>query len=526
MSTHTQPYIQPMTRSSKLTLVLIALSLCAAGLLLFITKDGGLGVTPDSIHYLAASKSLLAGDVMSRFWWQTPFASWPPLYPTLLAVLGVFARAVNIDILEAARLAHTLFVGLIVFLSGCLFRRYLRSGILIVMGTVSVGLAAPLVQVSMYVWNETFYILLSLIFLLYLPVFLEERRIHQFFVLVILAAMGTLERYASIAIIPFGMLAIALFMQNTHWIKRWAVGTAFAISAIPYLLWLMYIRTLSIPTIGPSADPFAEMIQNFTVTPKLVSQLFVPLNLQTDFIVGCITVGILLTILFGFVTYFSDKSDRFGKTLLRTSPILVALYVVMYMAFYYLSHLLIYSLNIDNRHLSVMVPFLMLLIFFGLDRLAVRLAKVRWLYAAFIALLAIWFIYPASAMGEQIVFRQYWCCHGTVLYRDLPMIEWLKAHQSPGRYFSNTPIPLFYTPLTVYSGTWMVVDLNFWIQTAVDSNKDTYFIWFRDTANLFHQGADKFYYDYDPEKELANTTSLELVATFAEGNVYRVRSKN
>jgi hypothetical protein len=523
------PMEQPViaNRRRQFNIALVVLSLSAVLLYLFTTKDGGLGVTPDSLHYLAASKSLLAGDVLTRFWWTVPYTSWPPLYPILLAGLNILARFLNIDILEAVRLAHAIFVGLIIFLSGCLFWRYLRSSLLIIMGIVSIILASPIILVSLNVWNETFYILLSLIFLWYLPTFLEERRIYQFVVLVILAALGTLQRYASVSIIPFGMLSIALFLQNTHWVKRWAIGAAFAVSAIPYVLWLMYIRSLGIPTIGPSADPFAEMLQNFAVTPNLLSQLFLPLDARTPLVIGGLIIGLLIALTYGFVTYFYDKPDGTRGTILKTSPILIALYVLVYMIFYYVSHLLIYSLNIDMRHLSVMVPFIMLLVFFGLDRIAARLTQVRWRYAAFVALISVWFIYPASLAGELLLLRQYACCHGTLLYRHLPMMEWLNEHRLPGRYFSNTPIPLFYTLLPVYSGTLMTSDMNLWMNTALASDdEDTYLIWFRDARNLFFQGADRFYYDYDPENALPGVVDFELIASFDEGSVYRIRSKN
>ncbi len=513
-------FSQPAMR---LNILLLGISILAAGLVLFTTKDGGIGLTPDSVHYIAASKSLLAGHGYSRYWWNIAFASWPPLYPTILAGVGSVANVLNMDILEGIRWTNTFLFGLIVYFSSVLLRRCLRSPIFIVLGTASVALAFPLLTVHVYVWSEPVYILLSLLFVLYLPSFLEQGLPYQFFILVLIAALGTMQRYSGIGIIPFGMVAIVLFLRNSSWFKRLFIGAAFAISTIPYVLWLAYIRTLSTPTIVNSPNPVEAFFDSIALTPPLLAQWFVPLSLRTTWVVAAITLVVIVAIAYGIFAYSRGRLQHPAEVSLRSVPILAALYVCVYMGVYYISHLLIYSFDLDQRHFSVMVPFVMVLIFFGLERIAGQASQKHWRFVAAVMVGAFVLIYPASATGNEILFRQYWCCEGTRRYRDLPIIEWLDQQAPPGLYFSNAPIPLFYTPLPVFSAPFDSASLDTWISTALSSSDDTYLIQFNDAIKLFYQGSDRFYYDFDVESELGATAQVDLIAEFDEGKIYRVR---
>lgn len=511
--------------AARLNFWLLAMSLLAAGILLFTTKDGGIGLTTDSVNYIAASKSLLAGEGYSRYGWNLPFASWPPLYPTILAGVNIMARWLNLDILEAIRWTNALVFAAIMLLSGGLFRRILRSPLFIVLGTASVALAFPLLTAHVYVWSEPVYILLSLLFLLYLPTFLEQHRPYQFVVLVVIAALGTMQRYAAIGIIPFGVVAIVLFLRDITWVKRLLVGAAFGISGIPYVLWLLYIRTLTTPTILDSPDPMGALVDSLALTPVLLAEWFVPVSLHSSLVAGGLVVAIVLVIIYAIVDYV--RAARMNTAVaLRNKPVLIAVYILIYMGFYYFSHLLIYSLDLDQRHFSVMIPFVMLLVFWGIEQIAGQAEPYRWRYIAAVIISTIWLIYPASATGNEVLFRQFWCCEGTRRYRHLPMIEWLNQQGPPGLYFSNAPIPLFYTPFAVFAAPYDADTLEVWTNTALDSGKDVFLIHFEDSLNLFYQGSSIFYYNFDYPTELQAAAHLDLLVEFEESKLYRVRSRS
>ena len=96
-------------------LLLGALGVVAA---LLSTPYGGAGTTPDSISYIAASRSLLAGYGFVRYE-AVPFTIWPPVYPLLLAGVDVIRSALGIvEITEAIRYGQALGFGALIVAAG------------------------------------------------------------------------------------------------------------------------------------------------------------------------------------------------------------------------------------------------------------------------------------------------------------------------------------------------------------------------------------------------------------------------
>jgi hypothetical protein len=107
------------------------MALCATvgvagvGLVLLATGRYGAGLSQDSVDYVAAARNLLAGNGYLTHA-GVPFIHWGPLLPTLLAALGWL----GIDLWQAGWWLNALSFGLIVILSGSLYRRILRSSTL------------------------------------------------------------------------------------------------------------------------------------------------------------------------------------------------------------------------------------------------------------------------------------------------------------------------------------------------------------------------------------------------------------
>ena len=93
---------------------LVAISGAAALLAWWSTASYGVGVSPDSTHYIGAARSLLTGQGL-RFN-GAAYTHWPPLYPALLAQFG----AASVDPLVSARSFAALLYALNTALVGCL----------------------------------------------------------------------------------------------------------------------------------------------------------------------------------------------------------------------------------------------------------------------------------------------------------------------------------------------------------------------------------------------------------------------
>ena len=67
--------------------VRLAAAAAGAGALALFATSRGIGLSPDSISYISAGRSLASGGGL-RVWHGAPLTDWPPLYPALLALLA------------------------------------------------------------------------------------------------------------------------------------------------------------------------------------------------------------------------------------------------------------------------------------------------------------------------------------------------------------------------------------------------------------------------------------------------------
>ncbi len=98
-------------------LVLIVAALLAVAIVLIATSTYGSGISRDSVGYIAAARSIAAGEGVLSYNGK-PLVIQPPLFPAVLAAASAISGA---DAVPAARILNALLFGLIVYLSGRLF---------------------------------------------------------------------------------------------------------------------------------------------------------------------------------------------------------------------------------------------------------------------------------------------------------------------------------------------------------------------------------------------------------------------
>src|SRR5436190_23705664 len=141
---------------------LIALLLISIiGVLLIIqATPQGLGLSDDSIAYIAGARSMVAGHGYREAWLASnqPVTHFPPAFPAVLAFFGFL----GIDPLHAARFVNALLFGLNAGLLGILAWRMVPS---LTAGLVLGGLfilSGDLLQVHAVAMSEPLFIFLSL----------------------------------------------------------------------------------------------------------------------------------------------------------------------------------------------------------------------------------------------------------------------------------------------------------------------------------------------------------------------------
>lgn len=489
-------------------LTLPVFSLIAGGLVLTATQYGGIGTSPDSISFIAASKSLLNGDGYRRFT-GLPFNSWPPLYPTILAGLHWITRPLNIDLVEAIRYFHAFVLGATVFTAGVLARRMIKAWPLVVMAWLFILFSYALITIASLAWTEPIYILLSLIYLFILPRFLAKRRPVYFVLLFGIVTLGALQRYAGIGIIVAAVGSIVLFMKGTPFLKRAAWAAGLSLSVVPYGLWYLSNR-LSETSIRDQTNPIPSLLRNFRLTIDLLGEWFVPEVVRTPAVSLLVTWLIAAAVIWAFVSYFRRQEQTF-----LSNPIaLVAAYVVFYMLAFYVSHLLISTTPVDHRHLSVIYIHIIILVFAAVENLLQRLNRPHWQSIA-VGAAALCLLQPVSSSVFQVNLLSQWCCRGNE-YRQMDVIQWLNTHKVDGQLYSNTPIPLFHTPFMIYAAPRL---LDGWLNQSAD--QPVYLIWFYDVAQ--YDGSPRFYYDLEyTEDDLSAIRRVETVEEFHAATILRL----
>lgn len=142
------------------TLVLPAAAALGAVLSVLLRQDArGVFLGLDSLYYLETARNLAAGQGFTHFDGTLYTLMWPPLYPLLLAALGLglFDPAALAGPLGAAAFGGSVFV------VGRTLGRRLRSRFLAVWGVLSAALAAPLAAQAAWAMTDLLLILFSVL---------------------------------------------------------------------------------------------------------------------------------------------------------------------------------------------------------------------------------------------------------------------------------------------------------------------------------------------------------------------------
>jgi 4-amino-4-deoxy-L-arabinose transferase-like glycosyltransferase len=213
----------------------VLLGLLAAigiGMVLRATPEG-LGLSDDSIGYIAGARSMLAGNGYREAWLASngPVTHFPPAFSSVLAFIGLF----GLDPLRGARFLNALLFGLNIFLSGILGWRMTKS--------LPAGLALAalfllsnqLLRVHAVAMSEPLFIFLTLLAFWMFDLYIERDE-HWLWLLAcgIATGMAYLTRYAALALVATFLVAL-IFVHKT-WRRRLSSAGLFLLGAAPWAI--------------------------------------------------------------------------------------------------------------------------------------------------------------------------------------------------------------------------------------------------------------------------------------------------
>ena len=431
-----------MAKRSKsgIAIIILIVALSAAGALLVLmgTQRFGVGMSPDSLVYLSTAKSLINGKgyVIHD---GSAVTNWPPLYPTLLAIIGL----TGLSLLDAARYLNVVLFGLIIFVSGLWLRKNIESLPLVVLGCLAVLFAQPLLSVSLHAWSELTFILLVLLFVMQMQRFLETGKLPPLILSAIIAAALFATRYAGYSVVLSGILLLLLAHNRRSLRERLLNATVFGLIAVlPMAPWFAKNYAISSTLTGQrhaSIQPLAESASHavYTVACWLMpSQIPIPPR-----ILIARALLIMLTVLWTIVARRRRESDDEG---VGSAAAVLAWVLLVYVVLLVISASRVATDPIDNRLMSPAYVPLMLMIPLAIQALRSRFgphSAARTAGAVMAVLFGLWLTYPAYCTAHTVraCRRDGAGRYLKAAWNDSRLTSYLKSKPLNGPVYSNSP---------------------------------------------------------------------------------------
>lgn len=205
----------------------------------FSISKYGLGISTDSTHLLFAGLNLSQGKGLFSF--DGSFvASWPPLYPMLLALIHLVTR---FDPFISATILQVIsFVGISICLSILFLKIFSDNFLLALAANVlsDVGMAIP--DSFGFVDSDYLHLFFVLFFVVLAGYYIERKSPRILLGMSVVGMLAMLDRYLGIAVIGTGV-AIVFFSETESWRQRMIRSSLMALSALPAGIWLYVAST-------------------------------------------------------------------------------------------------------------------------------------------------------------------------------------------------------------------------------------------------------------------------------------------
>lgn len=338
--------------------ILILLSLWGTINILISTQNTGIGLTPDSVNYIATARNIAHGNGVTSFD-DKPLTIFPPLYSVCL---GLIEYIFDADPLKSAVFFNSLLFGFIIYISGLLLYRHLNSSILYsIPGTISIFVGIPLIMVSQLALSESLFICLF-VFYLYLSERYTEKGTPTLLVfLALIVALACLTRYIGVILIITGFINIFFSEKNKLLVKARHSFIFAAITIFPITSFLIRNYLITGTFLGYRVSSNSNLLQNFKLSYSTIYSWYVPTRMLFDY-----SIILILLIIVGILgCWYLLKNKSNFKKFFKNKLILINA-IIFYLGFLIISSSIVSYNVIGNRLLSpIFIPVSILLIIFG-----------------------------------------------------------------------------------------------------------------------------------------------------------------
>ncbi len=443
------------------------------------TKYDGIGISPDAIMYTSAARNFHDHGTLQTFLNQ-PIVDFPIFYPVFLSLIYLFS---GVDpIAGGAVINGLLFAGLL-FMSGWLMQRFAPNSLPYKLLVLILILFSPaLLQVYTYLWSETLFTFLVLVFFVAFSNYINKRTLTALIIAALVAALTSITRYAGVTVVGTGGLLL-LIDRQTVFKKRLVPILIYSIIASSFLAAnLIRNRILNGNSTGPREASVTGLGQNISYFGSVINGWC---SFPVTSYAGSICVGaFIMVVLIIALLYHTFRKN------LNNYLVIAITFSLVYSLFITISATFSRFEQINDRLLSpVYVPLFWALTWW-ITHLPARWSAAKKLpvYIVF-GLLVIWVEYRLYKIDYQRYDDQFdygvpgytddsWKTSGTVNYL-IKHSEWLKVNPP---IYSDAPEAVYlftgHKGIKLLPHRYFPADIEKFLGL-----KHYYIIWFKDLDN-------------------------------------------
>lgn len=292
-------------------------------MVILLTNHGGVGISPDSVTYIATARHFLEGKFLIGHD-DTPVVLFPGMYPFFLSLI---MRITANDILNIGNYVNAGLFALVIFLSGIIMQQFKSPSQWYKRVVLSCLCVSPsLLDVFTMLWSETLFIVWIIVFMICVFYYYRDQSNTSFLCLLFIVAVAPVIRYAGISIVATACLF--LLIQRDIPFKRKAINITLVIIAGLSLLSLNLYRNQLVS--GTLTGLRQKGVTSFFTNMKYVGLVFID---WLPFIKTNDTLAVLLTILFVVVAAILFAYKYFGNIENKSYEFIALGFFVAYSSF-------------------------------------------------------------------------------------------------------------------------------------------------------------------------------------------------
>ena len=480
-------------------------------LIQLFAKHSGIGVSPDSVTYIAATRHMLAGNGFKSFDFF-PVVDFPFAYPFFLTVISFLTR---LDPVQFGAILNGFLFGTLLYICGGIMNGFQKPSSWYKRILLLCILFSPALQeVYSMIWSETLFLLLILLFIVSITRYLEQSALRWLLISSVVCALVCLTRYAGIFLWLTGC-SIIFFNKKMNWRKRIAHCFIFGVISIALLLVniLRNLWTTGLATgIRPKSDAGLLKIMEY-FGGVLCDWLLINRN-------SGLSVLLTLVVLLIFASnVIFNRAKKNGTAI----EYVIALTGLIYCGFMLFTYSITRYEQFTSRLLSpVYIPLIWMLSYRIPGFLSQTSYRMKWLIGIPVFLFAAWFLNIQLASDWE--FYDGVKDAGIPGYREDPftqsdIVQYLEINKTaldPGfPIYSNAGDAVYFTtglPARQLPFLDFPDKVNRYY-AGNDHQQPEYLVWFQNEENLQMPALDS----------ILKHKNLVLVKQLADGSVYRTQ---